>query len=256
MLQIYVVGNSSNQAYIGDEAGRTFSFALPPDAENVIFQGDLSKTRFVENESGYADTKPIIPGPEGQTIAISYDIPYNNEDNLTIETPLSAPVDSLNLLLEERGISLTSEQLEFVETRDIQGGTFSIFSGSQLKQGDTFTFQLSNLNTLPLAPPSEAGAAATTVAQSGVDQNLLRWLIIAGGGLAVIGAGIIYPLRRSQNTPQPATTAEHTRQKLLLLLARLDEMFEAGQLDEAVYRQTRAQYKAQLAAMMEDRGHL
>jgi hypothetical protein len=39
---------------------------------------------------------------------------------------------------------------------------------------------------------------------------------------------------------------------LLLLLARLDETFEAGELDEEVYRQARAKYKAELAQIMEE----
>jgi hypothetical protein len=43
---------------------------------------------------------------------------------------------------------------------------------------------------------------------------------------------------------------ETRRQRLLLTIARLDQVFEAGELDEAVYRQARARYKAELVEIV------
>jgi hypothetical protein len=44
--------------------------------------------------------------------------------------------------------------------------------------------------------------------------------------------------------------AQAQRQKLLLTLAQLDKVFEAGNLDETSYRQARANYKAELIRVM------
>jgi hypothetical protein len=87
-----------------------------------------------------------------------------------------------------------------------------------------------------------------------IDQDLLRWLVIGLGGMMLIVAGVIYPYYRPRLTSQGEASdqdPETYRQRLLLTLARLDDLFEAGELDEQVYRQTRARYKAELAEMME-----
>ena len=248
VLQIFVIGNQDNQTYIGDEAGRTFSFALPDNAQNPIFQGDSSGTRFVETGQGFVDTAPILPGEEGSMIAVSYDIPYN-EDTLTVETPLPADVAALNLMLGAPEVEFSSEQLDFAGTRDIQGSVFSMYDGSDLRQGETLAFKFSNLEAV--AP---ATAPASTITSSAVvDQGLLRWVIIGLGGLAIVGGGIVYPLMRSQSAgPAGAEDQdpEFQRRKLLLTLARLDEIFEAGELDETIYREARVRYIARLAALM------
>ena len=248
ILQIYVVGNRSDRTYIGNEAGHTFAFAMPENATDLTFQGLTSETRFVETETGYFDTEPIVPGEEGLAIAMTYNIPYEG-DTVTVETPLSENTNSINLLLEAREVGLNSEQLEFIENRDIQGDQFAIYSGPALNKGERFTFQLDNLSALI----SRAAPENVIVADEMVDQNLLRWVIFALGGLTVIGAGIVYPLLRPQPEPQPTPQAEsldQRRRRLLLTIARLDETFEAGDLDEAVYRQARATYKSQVADSM------
>ena len=86
-----------------------------------------------------------------------------------------------------------------------------------------------------------------------VDQNLLRWLALGLGGLAIVGAGAVYPIYRSRSAEQFTVDQATThRQKLLLLLARLDDSFEAGELDEQLYLQARAKYKVELAELMTD----
>ncbi|RME70966.1 MAG: hypothetical protein D6784_15830, partial [Chloroflexi bacterium] len=61
----------------------------------------------------------------------------------------------------------------------------------------------------------------------------------------------VYPSLRQKAVPVPVDDPDTARQRLVLLLARLDEAFEAGELDETVYRQARSRYKAELARLME-----
>jgi mono/diheme cytochrome c family protein len=249
VLQIFVLGNAANQTYIGDESGQTFDFALPSVAQNPTFQGDIGGVRFVETGNGFADTQPIVPGEEGQVIAVTYDIPYDG-DTITVESPIPAQAGSVSLLLEDRGAGLESEQLTFVENRDIQGSPFGLFGGADLAQGDTLTFRLNNLTGL--SQPVAAPEGAIVVPVGGVDQTTLLWLIGAVGVLAVLGVGVVYPFTRSQTVVgQAEDDPEYLRQKFLLLLARLDAAFEVGEIEEGVYRQARAGYKRQLAALIE-----
>ncbi len=252
VVQIFVVGNNGDQTYIGQENGQTFSFSLPSGATAVRFQNDPAGTRFIQTDRGYADTEPVIPGEDGLTVVVLYDMPYD-DDTLDIQFPLPADVASLNVLASDQGATLSSDQLQFVETRQVQGATFSIFNGANLAGGETLGLKLTGLDQLEFAMPANAPGA--TVPGNRVDQNLLRWIILGLGGVAIVVAGVIYPLMRPQLAPQSSLYDEDPdlyRQKLLLTLVRLDEAFQAGELDEEIYRRARIKYKTELAAMMGD----
>jgi hypothetical protein len=74
-------------------------------------------------------------------------------------------------------------------------------------------------------------------------------------GLALLGVLIpVYGLRRTRTRSTSEATAtpaqirqwQHERFRLLQTIARLDDAWAAGRLDEAVYREQRRNYKAQL----------
>jgi len=100
-----------------------------------------------------------------------------------------------------------------------------------------------------LSPPT---AAADT---SWFNQELAKWVVLGMGLVAIVVAVVIYPKARPQLTHQPDLPGEESpdgrRQRLLLTLARLDETYEAGELDETVYQRARTRYKAELAQLME-----
>jgi mono/diheme cytochrome c family protein len=250
VTQIFIINNTGNQTYIGQN-GQTFAFALPDQATNIGFQEEFPGARFIQTENGYADTAPIPPNIDDFPIAASYNI-FFDDDTLTIETPIPTDINALNVLMNEQGARLDSEQLEFIETRQMGDSTLAIFSGGNLRQGDTLTFQLSNLDDLDLSGAA-AAPEATVAASTPVSQDAWRWIVIGLGVAIIVIAGVVYPLTRPQ-LAHPAdldyNDPQIHRQKLLLTLARLDEAFEAGELDEAVYHQTRARYKAELAEIM------
>lgn len=250
-VQIFVVGNDSDRAYVGQN-GQTLPVPVPNGAAAVRFENDPAGARYLQTDAGYVDTAPVVPGPEGSSIIASYDIPYTG-DSLQIDLPLPADTAALNVLMSNQGAELSSPQVQFVENRQVQGSEFAIFNGGQLAKGATLTLQLTGLDDLEFnAAPAMPGA---TVAAPVVDQAMWSWIIVALGGLAIVGVAVGYPLLRPQLTHQAdmydADPALH-RQKLLLMLARLDEAFAAAELDEQVYRQARARYKAELVEVLEN----
>jgi hypothetical protein len=253
VVQIFVVGNSGNRTYIGQN-NQTFSFSLPKAATGVTFQNDAGDAnRFIQTDQGYIDTRPVIPGKEGLSIVAFYDIPYA-DDTLTIEAPLSTDVTELNVLMSDQAAKLSSEQLQFVETRQFQGNSFVVFKGENLIKGETLTFELAKLDELEFNAPEGAGfGEALPSPTSPVDQTLLSWIVFGLGGLVIVVASVGYPMVRRRLMP-PADVddeaAQAQRQKLLLTLAQLDKVFEAGNLDETSYRQARANYKAELIRVM------
>jgi hypothetical protein len=243
------LGNSGNQTYVGQN-GQTFQFTLPPNIQDVSFQDDNAGTRFVESAGGYADTAPIIPGDERHSIVAVYSLPY--ADNLTVDIPLPADISSTSVVMQDQGAKLQSDQLQFVENRDFQGGTFAIYSGANLKKGDKLTLQLTNLDNLTFA--SEPAAPEATVAGSNLPQEGWLWLILGLGAVVIVGVAVGYPhLHPRLSQPEEAVVEDPQlrRQKLLVLLARLDELFETGQLDKQLYHRARARYKSELVQLME-----
>jgi mono/diheme cytochrome c family protein/5-hydroxyisourate hydrolase-like protein (transthyretin family) len=251
VLQIFIVGNSGDKTVVGQD-GQTFRFSLPDNAANVIFQNDPAGVRFVETGTGYADTSPVLPGEEGLTIAAIYDIPFSG-DSMDIGLPLSTPTGSLDVLMTRQGATLSSDQIDFIEDRAFQGNEFAVFNGRDFAAGEVINLKLTGLNDIEVAMPGNEMATVSTGA-TWFTQEWAKWTLIGLGLVAVVVAVVIYPRARPQLTHQTTAVQEDNetrRQRLLLTLARLDETFQNGELDEAVYRRARARYKAELAQLME-----
>ncbi len=249
VVQIFVLGNTGNQTYVG-ENGQTFQFTLPPNIQDISFQDDNAGTRFVEAGGGYADTSPIVPGEDRHSIVAVYSLPY--ADTLTLDIPLPADIPSASVVMQDQGAKLQSDQLEFAENRDFQGGSFAIYNASNLKKSDKLTLQLTNLDNLTFA--SEPAAPEAGVTSSVVPQERWLWLILGLGGVVIVVVAVGYPrLHPRLSQPEEAVVEDPQlrRQKLLVLLARLDELFETGELDKQLYHRARARYKAELVQLME-----
>lgn len=250
VIQVFVVGNSGDRTYIGQN-NQTFAFDLPAEAMGVTFQNNPNNARFVETDTGYVDTEPVLPGEEGLTIAAIYDIPFF-DDAITIKVPIPDDVASVDLLMQDQGIELSSDQLKFAQNRDFQGNTFSIFSSDNLNKGDTLTLNLSGLDDLEFAPPPNIPEHAAILGNSSVSQDTLLWIVLGVGGVAVVLGGVVYPMTRPKvsTADTPEVDLETRRRRLLLTLARLDQVHEAGELDEKVYQQARARYKTELVKLV------
>lgn len=243
VVQIFIIGNKADKTYIGQDT-QTFQFSLPATAQNVTFQNDMNGGRFVELTDSYADTEPIIPGEESSTIVVTYAVPHDGR-NLTLDVPLPTEVAAVSVLMQDRGASLMSEQLQFNADRQIQGDTFSVFTGTDLQAGETLVLRLTDLDKLTFSSPENNIGAATMPNNEFLDQETLRWVIMGVGGLTVLFTVLVYPrVRLSSQNPQTR------RQKLLLMISQLDTAYEAGELAEPVYRQARANYKAELIKMI------
>lgn len=249
-IQIFVLSNDGDRTYIGEDS-QTFAFTLPDGAQQVDFQNDEGERfQFQATTDSYVDTSPVVPGLESHSVVMVYDLPYNG-DSLTVDVPLPGDIDNVNVLLQDVGATLLSDHLEFVETRDAHGGGFRIFAGDSLSRDDaSLTVTLTDLDQIEAQPlPGAAAAPPGAAVVEGVDQGLLRWMVL-GGGAALIAVVVVAFLRARPPEPESEPVNDSDRERLLLTLARLDEMFEAGELDEATYRDARAKYKAELARLL------
>ena len=255
VLELYQFSNRGDHAYVGtvnSEGQReTVRLALPAGAQDLVLQGGTLGLDVLTRDGDLVATAPVIPGRETLETAFSYLIPYS-DDSIRLNRTLYYDIASVNGLLMDVGARMQSGTLTFASERVAQGQTFLQYTGQYLKAHTTLDIALEDLDSIQVTgAPDAPGGAAGAARPAGSNQTGLLWAML---GLGVLGVAFalaypwLRPRLRGQVSPDPvAPTPE--RQRLLLTLARLDQAYQAGQLDETVYRHTRARRKAELAEL-------
>jgi hypothetical protein len=212
----------------------------------------------LQTDGGLVATSPVVPGTDTFDMAFMYAVPYTGT-TLSLNRPLYYTTIAVNGLLLDAGDKLTSDALTFVGQRAVQDQTYLQYSGQNLKAGTTLPLQLDDLDKMQFAtPPSPAGPNApdSSAASPGdLSQTILLSVVLALGGIAVT-LGLAYPRLRPRLGGEVAAQGSDPaleQQRLLLTLARLDQAYQAGRLNEAVYRRVRARRKAELMEIMRRR---
>lgn len=252
ILELYQFSNHGERAYVGavdrDGLRQTVRMALPAGAQDLVLQGGTLGVDFLETDEGLAATSPIVPGVETFDVAFVYIVSYSGK-TLNLDRPLYYAGTSVNGLLVDVGATLESDALTFAGERAIQGQTFLQYTGQDLKAGETLPIRLGGLDEIKFVSSASGPPGDPTMVTSiGLKQTTLLWMILGLGGTAVV-FGLAYPslrprLRSEALASEGGLVLE--RQRLLLTLARLDQAFEAGELNETVYRRARARRKAEL----------
>jgi hypothetical protein len=260
ILELYQFSNRSDRAYVGsvnkDGLRETVRVALPAGAQDLQLQGGTLGVDFLQTGGGLVATSPVVPGTDTFDMAFLYAVPYTGK-TLSLNRPLYYDTGSVNGLLLDMGAKLTSDALTFAGERAVQNQTYLQYTGQNLKAGAPLPIQLDDLDKVKSAGPTGSNTSDTpAAAQPGdLNQTVLLWLILALGGVAVI-LGLVYPRLQSRLKGEVAAARGDPaleQQRLLLTLARLDQAYQAGQLNEAGYRRVRARRKAELIEIMRQR---
>jgi 5-hydroxyisourate hydrolase-like protein (transthyretin family) len=187
--EVQVLFNAGNTTYVGtsgQEDGPTVQFAMPEGAAAVQLLEGLMECCVVETETGLASTLPLFPGTK--QFVFSYEL-HPQATTYDLTRRIVYPTESLDVLVSNVGVELTSHGLTGGEVISLQGRDYIHLSGASLAAGATITLHFDNI-------PLEG--ATTQVPQDG--NPLLRWLIIGAMAVAA-GAALAYPLlRRSEET--------------------------------------------------------
>jgi len=256
VLELYQFSNQGDRAYVGsldqDGVRQTVRMALPAGAQDLSLQRGALGVDFVETDDGLVATSIVVPGQNTFEAAFVYALPYSGAE-LSLDRPLYYDTASINALVLDMGAKLDSAALSFGGERTAQGQTFLQYDGQDLKAGQTLPIRLYELDKVEFTGASETPAEESAVMPStAVKQATLLWLMLGLGALALIFVAFYPRLRarlRGEVLVGQADLARE-RQRLLLTLARLDQAYEAGQLNEPVYRRARARRKAELADVL------
>lgn len=229
--EYFLFVNDSDLTYIGTEE-RTLRFSLPEGATEVKPTIGLMDCCIVTDKNGFADSMPVLPG--AKEIAFSYRLPYRSAE-YTLSHKINYPTFNFDLLAQAGGPEVSSKQLNKVEPLTIGGNLFDRYSASQgLVPGEEIVAQLSS------------GSASKK-------QGFVIWIVPV---LAVLGVafGLIYVKRRRIQPASREGDLAGVKQKLLIELAKLDDDFDSGKIDESDYRKLREKKKALLAEIMKGEG--
>jgi len=221
VVEQHLFSNPSDRTYIGSRevgegGGReVLRFPLPSGATVMQVGGDLMECCALVTPGALIDTMAVQPGSRLE--AFMYSLKYSSPD-LTLTQTIAFPTDVFALFIEDRGVEVAVEGLSEEEpVLDREGVRYLHFSGRDLKPGDSIEVRFSRL---PLSRTDF--------------QRMFRRLtpVLL---LLFIGLALGYPLIRKGRRP--------LGEELIRDLARLDDDFEAGRLDEDEYRRLRAEKK-------------
>ena len=233
VTEYHIVVNESDLAYTGVEADdgtqEVLRFGIPAGASALEFNEGLTDVRIWPDSSGFSDGAPLRPGT--REVVFTYLIPFTGEEK-PIGLGFDYPVSTLNLLVENRGIEVTTT-LAAGEPLVMGSSQYLVFTGADIAAGETFIL------TLKAAGGSGGGIGVWV------------WVLLT---LVVGGIGVLIWLRRRTAPEFEAEDDTTDSVALLQSLARLDDDFEAGKIPEADYRRQRAEVKQQLVSLMRPDG--
>ena len=224
-------------------------FPLPENADFINFEPQ-DNTRFIKYAGGFADLASIQPGEMVNMLVAGYLLPYADPQTFTFQTTL--PVQSVNFVLPHTsGMTISAEGLgepEKVEGQD--GQIYDLYPLENIPAGTSLVLTFTGEPNIPTN-----GTVVQTEASSGPDKlPITIGLGILGVALAAGGVyGWVRSTKRSvDGVDEEEEVGESSEEEdapgfdaLLAQIARLDEQYEQGGLDEKEYRSRRESLMAQ-----------
>ncbi len=200
VTEVWVYSNRGSTTY-GGAGSPGMIFLLPPGASNLQISGGELGVRYRQEEDRLIDTAPIPPGMGYQT-AFGYELPLARVRTLSLRAVY--PVDRWNLLIAGGALQVSGLGLRDLGMRTLGNTTYHLYE---------------------VDPPAPGGARVITLQpRRPVPPWVVPLMLALGAGVAI---GLFRLWRRWEADPIDE-------------IARLDEAYAAGEVDEGTYRRRRA----------------
>jgi hypothetical protein len=264
VLEVYILTNAGTQTIVAKTSDQLMvDFPLPQGASNPDFRSGIVGEADLATNDGFWETPAVRPGGL-YGVSYAFSMPYTGKATLT--QPVALPVNAVGALLPATG-NLKIEGSGLVDNglSDFGGTSYHIYSGSSMQAGTQLAV---NISGNPNGAASSAGQ---------VPSGSRLGLIIGLGtfGLALVLAGVWISRRNRTSSPEaetevveaeelepelePAPEPEPAQsngaadaETLMDDIIALDDLYQAGELPEAVYRERRAELKEKLRLMLGD----
>ena len=234
-------------------------FPTHPSAVELEVASDMPGGQVIDVGTGFALTSTVLPG--AHQVSYTYTIPYGGN---RLDMPRSFPMGAgrFRLLMDESLGDLGAVgELERRDPVDIEGTTLLVWDASDVPAGARMDLELTGLPERPLLdvvgesledgsyfPYLKVGIpAAVGLVLAGV---LIYALVFRTPHRVVSATGGPAPARSELEAALSDAAAEGPqRQRLVLEMARLDDGFFRGEVDEETYSARRGELKARLLGM-------
>lgn len=235
--ELISISNPGDRTYKGPEIpGRdgkraVIRWSLPAGVTNLRLDGGQLGDRYLLIDGDLIDTLPLPPGTDVRRLLFQYQLPIEHRQAV-LAHPVSLPIGFLTVFIADRGETVQApEQAVKGDSRDVSGVPFLSYTINGAQPGETLTFRLTNI-TASAGQPTAATVSGSPVRTLGI-------VLAALLGVALL-AGMVYLGRRSAPPEQLHREDILARRDALLTeIAQLDAQYEAGQVDEASYREQR-----------------
>jgi hypothetical protein len=185
VTELYVFQNPADRTYIGVDEGDgqrwTAKFLLPGESHDLIFDDGSLNGRFRLIEGGFVDTEPQWPGTT--QVLFSYTVDFTG-GLANLSRTLAHPTADLNVLIEETGAIVESQDLVLEGTRQAEGQTYLNYVAHGLDAGQQLDLRV----RLPV------GEGAVQTVQP-VRTQSLPWILL---GSVLAGLPLVYPFWRQR----------------------------------------------------------
>jgi hypothetical protein len=225
VTELLLFANPTDRTYIGatvrpDGRRETLRFRLPDGATDIAYLDGLMECCVFPAPGGFVDTMDIKPGT--REIGFSYTVPSRG-GRATVVRTLDFPTDLVEVFGDPTVRLTAAAPLAEQPPVRTEQGTYSRFSARALAPGTPVSLTLVGL-------PTTQGASR-------------RLLVAAFAGLTA--AALVYPVVR-RRTRGSGRRPPLGREELIDTIAALDDLHQAGGIDEGAYRRQRARYMRQL----------
>lgn len=242
LVELWVIRNLGDRTIAASSEGGGIEIPLPDNVENLRFEDSMFAERYEAVPGGFAYRPPLRPGNEGIQIVFSFDLPYPRSLVFSQEIPYS--VGKVTILAPESGPRVTAEQLLDRGPRQVSDQVVHQYD-LELDDGEPLEFEI------------RGRAPGDTFLPEWLDLGVL----IGAGALLAVVAGLGLWLRpwepreglwqEDEQKPRVEYPANE-RQRLVAMIAELDEAFEAGDLEQSEYRSRRKSLKDELIERMRE----
>ena len=225
VAELSVFRNGSNSVFIGsnditDEKRETLTFNIPKNADAIQFHHGLSEETAIINTGELISTQSVQPGIS--RVIFSYEVPITRKTQLNKK--INYLTNSQLVLVSDNGYKAHVEGLEGGQSVEMNNEKFFKWSGDDLKKGHDIKITI----TKPL-----------------FGDDITKWLILLGVIMIIIGS-VSYSTLLKSKKQDPSSDSTEKRDSLIKEIAKLDDSYEAGDIEESEYRKLREEKKNKL----------
>lgn len=218
------ISNLGDRAVVPAEGKPVLHFSLPAEASKLSFEEGELGDRYLPDDSGFGDTRAVIPGINSYSLLFAYELPYQASVDLPITIEL--PTRSIAVFIPEGNLELAGDGFSLQGSQLIDGKSYLAYGAdAAFSTGDEVLLEIRGAHPL--------GAAAASLTDN---EDLL-----VGLAALTVAVGFAWLWMRSLPGEAPSST-----ERILAQIAALDERYERGGLARSGYTKQRAALKERL----------